>query len=623
MPALPSIQRLPDLLISQIAAGEVVERPASVLKELVENALDAGARSIRVAIEDGGVKLLRVADDGHGIPKAQLALALARHATSKIRSLDDLESVGSYGFRGEALASVASVAELVLSSRTADDRHAWSLKGGTDEPAPAALDGGTVVEVRELFSNTPARRKFLKSPGTEAAHCLEAVRRMALARPEVAFTMTHNGRTTLSLAAADAPKRMADVLGAELVGHCRVIDAVAGPLRVSGLAVLPTMASEARDSQYAYVNRRFVRDKVLQHAAREAYRDVLHGSRQPAWCLFLDIDPKSVDVNVHPAKTEVRFRESAAVHRFVFQALNQAIAQATSPAAPMQPVSARPAAPGGRSYAATPSSAALPLNEPATAAYLDFARAALQAPSPSFDGAVDRAAMAPTSPTAATALAEASSTPATEAFSISTGPCLPPSAPQVPPLGYAIAQLHQLFVLAQNAHGLIVVDQHAAHERILYERLKKAFDGPVARQALLVPALFSADPLDVATAEDAREALAALGFEIAPAGPAQLAVRAMPALLAGGDAVALAKSLLREIREHGTAGALESKRNGLLATLACHGAVRGRRALSLAEMNALLRQMEETERADQCNHGRPTWVQMSIEEIDRLFLRGR
>jgi DNA mismatch repair protein MutL len=612
MSALPSIQRLPDLLISQIAAGEVVERPASVLKELVENALDAGARSIRVAIEDGGVKLLRVADDGHGIPREQLPLALARHATSKIRSLDDLESVGSYGFRGEALASVASVAELVLCSRTASERHAWSLKGGSEEPSPAALDGGTVVEVRELFSNTPARRKFLKSPGTEAAHCLEAVRRMALARPDVAFTMTHNGRTTLSLAAADAPKRMADVLGAELVGHCRVIDAVAGPLRVSGLAVLPTMASEARDSQYAYVNRRFVRDKVLQHAAREAYRDVLHGSRQPAWCLFLDIDPKSVDVNVHPAKTEVRFRESAAVHRFVFQALNQAIAQAISPPAQSPASTARPAAPAARSYTTMPASASLPLNEPATTAYLDFARSALPA-------APDAA---PSAVPAGENGSAASSTGAEVPSTWNACP-LPASAPQVPPLGYAIAQLHQLFVLAQNAHGLVVVDQHAAHERILYERLKKAFDGTVARQALLVPALFSADPVDVATAEDAREALAALGFDIAPAGPAQLAVRGVPALLAGGDAVALAKSLLREIREHGTAGALESKRNELLATLACHGAVRGRRALSLAEMNALLRQMEETERADQCNHGRPTWVQMSIEEIDRLFLRGR
>ena len=593
------IQKLPDLLISQIAAGEVVERPASVLKELIENALDAGSQSIRVVLEDGGIKLLRVTDDGHGIAREQLALALARHATSKIRSLDDLESVASYGFRGEALASVASVAELVLTSRVADERHAWSLRGGSETPGPAALDNGTVIEVRELFAQTPARRKFLKSASTEAAHCLEAVRRMALARPDVTFSVTHNGRTTLNLPKADLPRRMADVLGTELVGHCRVIEAAAGPLRLTGLAVLPTLAAESRDSQYAYVNRRFVRDKVLQHAAREAYRDVLHGSRQPAWCLFLDIDPASVDVNVHPAKTEVRFRESAAVHRFVYQALNQALAVAAPVAPP--PAMHRSADPV-RYAAVTPSTAPLPLNEPAAAAYLAFARDA-------------RPNSNETSVAQSVALAADSSSPG------ANSPL--PTTQVAPPLGYAIAQLHQLFVLAQNEHGLILVDQHAAHERILYERLKSAFSGPVAQQALLVPALFSADPLEVATAEDSRDTLQTLGFDLSPAGPAQLAVRGVPALLAAGDPVALARGLLKEIREHGTAGILEAHRNELLATLACHGAVRGRRALSLAEMNALLRQMEETERADQCNHGRPTWVQMDLQAIDKLFLRGQ
>ncbi|HET6720117.1 MAG TPA: DNA mismatch repair endonuclease MutL [Rhodocyclaceae bacterium] len=641
--ARPAIQLLPDLLISQIAAGEVVERPASVLKELVENALDAGAQSIQVTLEDGGIKLLRVSDDGVGIPKAELPLALARHATSKIASLGDLEQVASFGFRGEALASIASVAELTLTSRHASEKHAWALKGSTGATAePAALATGTQVEVRELFFHTPARRKFLKSPATEAAHCLEAMRRLALGRPDVAFSVHHNGRHTLNLQRSDATRRIADVIGGELVEHCRPIDSTAGPLRVSGLAVLPIHAGQAKDVQYAFVNGRFVRDKVIQHAAREAYRDVMHGGRQPAWCLFIEIDPAAVDVNVHPAKTEVRFRESAAVHRFVFQALSSVIAtplgnHGTPPAGHFGSIASRAAEISANAAAAgnnpannpgnnttgsvagglptptgtrplpanshypqhvpafAPRNATLGLNEPAVAAYYDFVQGAA----------------APTAPAAA----------ASRADDAATG--LPAGSQGVPPLGYAIAQLHQLFVLAQNAHGLVIVDQHAAHERILYERLKRAYDGPVSSQALLVPALFAASGLELATAEDHRETLLTLGFDIAPAGPAQLAVRSVPTLLAGADPATLVRHLLQEIREHGTSGVIESRRNELLATLACHSAVRGKRPLSLPEMNGLLRQMEATERADQCNHGRPTWVQLSIEEIDKLFLRGR
>ena len=639
----PPIRPLPDLLISQIAAGEVVERPASVLKELVENAIDAGGRHIQITLEDGGIKLLRVGDDGLGIPRDELALALARHATSKITSLGDLEQVASFGFRGEALASIASVAELTLTSRHASEKHAWSLKGGPNASAePAALAGGTLVEVRELFFDTPARRKFLKSPATEAAHCLEAVRRLALARPEITFSVSHNGRTTLKLTRSEPARRIADILGSEIVEHCRPIDSAAGPIRISGLAVLPTHASQARDVQYAFVNGRFVRDKVIQHAAREAYRDVLHGTRQPAWCLFIEIEPAAVDVNVHPAKTEVRFRESAAVHRFVFQALNHAIATplgrpamaadhhrrgnendpalgngqgqlaATTanigaPDAPAVPPSAPLVPPTPTAHrigvadnayprhtpAFPPRSAPLGLNEPAVASYLDFMRSA---------------APPPPDQTAAP-----------------SGGHLPTDVDHrgIPPLGYAIAQLHQLFILAQNAHGLVVVDQHAAHERVLYERLKHASDGPVSSQALLVPALFSATALELATAEEAREILHGLGFDLAPAGPAQIAVRSLPSLLAGGDPATLVRHLLHEIREHGTSGVVESRRNELLASLACHNAVRGKRALSIPEMNGLLRQMEETERADQCNHGRPTWVQLSLNEIDTLFLRGR
>jgi DNA mismatch repair protein MutL len=474
-----------------------------------------------------------------------------------------------------------------------------------------------VVETHDLFFNTPARRKFLKAAATEAGHCLEAVRRIALARPEVAFSLSHNGRNTLKLPAADALQRIADVLGGELVAHCRAIEATGGPLRLSGLCVLPTLAGSGqsgRDAQYAFVNRRFVRDKVLLHAAREAYRDVLHGTRQPAWCLFLDIDPASVDVNVHPAKTEVRFRESAAVHRFVFQALRQAIGQTLSQegaaandapnasASMPGPVAGSPSAarapslgPASRGYAppaAAPRTANLALMEPPSAAYLDFCRSAA---------------------------AEAASSPARPSQAATTS--------DAAPLGYAIAQLHQLFILAQTPQGLIIVDQHAAHERILYEKLKAAFgQGSVSRQALLVPALFSADPIELATAEEAAGTLLELGFEVAAAGPSQLAVRALPALLAGGDPVALTRALLREIAEHGTTAAMnvvDTQRNELLATMACHAAVRGKRPLSIPEMNALLRQMEATERADQCNHGRPTWVQLTVDEIDGFFRRGR
>jgi DNA mismatch repair protein MutL len=627
---------LPDLLVSQIAAGEVVERPASVLKELLENALDAGATAIQVTLEEGGVKLLRVADDGHGIPKAELALALTRHATSKIGSLSDLEMVASYGFRGEALASIAAVSALTLTSRTQDDRHAWQLHGSHVDgdrlgaPEPASLAAGTVIEMRELFFNTPARRKFLKSAGTEAGHCIEAVRRVALARPDVAFSLSHNGRNTLKLPAVSPAQRMADVLGSELVAHCRVIEAAAGPLKLSGLTVLPTLATSAiaaRDAQYAFVNRRFVRDKVVMHATREAYRDVLHGARQPAWCLFLEIDPAAVDVNVHPAKTEVRFRESAAVHRFLFQALSQSLGQSTVPA-PGSPAAAtprsgmsqaaeavryspppardpgiRPTSGGGRPGAAgfATHNGALDLREPPGAPYFEFCKSA------------QSGAAAPGAPINGTAaIAEAASAPASA------------SPPGMPPLGYAVGQLHQLFVLAQNAQGMVIVDQHAAHERILYEKLKAAFGGgSVARQALLVPALFTAEPLELATLDEAASTLLELGFEVAAAGPNQIAVRAVPVLLSGGDPVALTRALLREIREHGTSGVVEARRNELLATMACHGAVRGRRPLALPEMNALLRQMEATERADQCNHGRPTWVQLSVDDIDAFFLRGK
>jgi DNA mismatch repair protein MutL len=589
------IHPLPDLLISQIAAGEVVERPASVLKELLENSLDAGSTRIDVQLEEGGVKLIRVADDGSGIEPDDLPLALARHATSKIASLDDLEHVASYGFRGEALASVAAVARVTLTSRTVAHPHAWKVPPSASNEfgfasneadsrrrvvshgnaliEPAALERGTVVEVQDLYFNTPARRKFLKSEATEFAHCDEVLVRMALARPDVGFSLMHNRAVKRRLATADFGRRVRELLGEDFPGHARAVDVEAGPLRLTGLAALPAYSRASRDEQYFYVNGRFVRDKLLSHAAREAYADVLHGARHPAYVLFLTLDPAAVDVNVHPAKTEVRFRDSRGVHQFVFHALTRALAQPVVQAAAM-PATAAPAfvPPRQQSFA---------VEEPraATAAYLDFAK-------------------------------QAYSEPASQAVA--------------QPLGYAIAQLHGLYVLAQNEAGLILVDQHAAHERILYERLKNQVEaGPPPTQALLVPAVVEVSEKDVATAEEQAGALTALGFEVSTGGPRQLTLRAVPALLAGGDVAALLRALLAELAEHPASRVVEAQRNELLATMACHGAVRGRRNLSIAEMNALLREMEATDRADQCNHGRPTWRQVTLAEIDALFMRGK
>nr|MBL8412011.1 DNA mismatch repair endonuclease MutL [Dechloromonas sp.] len=614
---MPTIARLPDLLISQIAAGEVVERPASVLKELLENSLDAGSKAIQVHLEEGGVKLIRVTDDGCGIAKEQLALALTRHATSKIVSLDDLERVDTLGFRGEALASVASVARLAISSRERGAGHAWKLRAEPGaEPEPAALMAGTVVEMRDLYYNTPARRKFLKAEGTEFAHCADAVKRLALTRPDVAFSLTHNGRNLFQLAPADSARRIGDILGDDFLGAARRLEAEAGPLAIAGFAIDPTRATDAKDGQYVFVNGRFVRDKVIAHALREAYRDVLHGSRQPAVCLFVNIDPALVDVNVHPAKTEVRFRDSRGMHQFVYHAIQRTLATpvenasatlATAPAAIPAAASWTPAM-AGSTTSSPPAPAHYPpplrhqgslgVAEPAAAAYLAFARAA---------GGIAQAAPATANPATAPQFQPADSTER-----------------EGPPLGYALAQLHGIYILAQNARGLVLVDMHAAHERILYEKLKAALDSrQIATQALLIPAVFSADPLDVAAVEEHRDALADLGFQIAPLGPNQLGVRSVPALLQSGDPAALARSLIEELREHGLSQLVTARRNELLATMACHGAVRARRQLSVPEMNALLRQMEETERAGQCNHGRPTWTELSIDQLDKLFLRGQ
>ncbi len=608
---MSQIQVLPDLLISQIAAGEVVERPASVLKELLENSLDAGALEIQVSLEAGGIARIQVEDDGSGIAQADFGLALARHATSKIRSLDDLESVGSLGFRGEALASIAAVARVSLTSRTHDAPHAWTLAaegtGSTVEPVqPAARQPGTTLTVADLYFNTPARRKFLRTEATEFGHCENVFQRIALARPDVAFLLKHNGRVSAHYRVQTVGERVAAILGKEFSAASHALEAEAGTLALRGFAGAPQAARSRADSQYFFVNGRFVRDRLLSHAVREAYSDVLHGDRQPAYALFLELDPRGVDVNVHPAKTEVRFRDSRSIHQFIFHAVKRAL----SPAAGQAPVAFAElgaASPSGDGFVAPrpayrPYQPGLGVEQP-VAAYQSL-----------FAG------------TGASAGANAGATlAAPPAMQYARPDGLPETArPGAPPLGYALAQLHGVYILAQNEAGLVLVDMHAAHERIVYEKMRNALDaGALQRQSLLVPAMFQADSVEVATAEEQQDALDTLGFEIGVASPTTLAVRAVPASLAGGDLPALARSVLADLREYGATEALAARRDELLSTMACHAAVRANRILSVPEMNALLREMEATERAGSCNHGRPTWYQLSMADLDRLFLRGR
>jgi len=588
---MSTIRILPELLISQIAAGEVVERPASVLKELLENALDADSSTIQVVLEQGGAKRVQVEDDGAGIPRDQLPLALARHATSKIHSLDELEAVATLGFRGEALASIAAVSRLTIATRTADSPHAYAIRAegaSIGEVEPTARAPGTTVSVSDLYFNTPARRKFLRTEATELAHCDEAFRRLALAHPEHAFTLRHNGRVSHSLRRAPLGDRAAALLGREFFEASLPVEAAAGALRLYGLAGSPHAARARADMQYFFVNGRFVRDRVLAHAAREAWRELLHGERQPAYVLFLELDPRGVDVNVHPAKTEVRFRDARAVHQFILHAVSRALA----PGAGEAPVAyaelaAAPAARPGAAPAGVQQSFALAQT---SAAYADFVASAARA------------------------------APAASAAALQTEV----HAEAAPPLGYALAQLHGIYILAQNAAGLVLVDMHAAHERIVFERLRTSLEtGQIERQTLLVPAAFRAEPIEIATVGEHPEALERLGLELDVLGPDSLAVRAAPAALAGGDLPALAREVLAELREFGAAQVLATRRDELLGGMACHAAVRAHRSLTLPEMNALLREMEATERSGSCNHGRPTWYQLTLADLDKLFLRGR
>ena len=579
---MQKIRVLPDLLVNQIAAGEVVERPASALKELLENSVDAGATNVSVTLAGGGTKHLKVADDGHGIARNDLPIALARHATSKITSLEDLTCIASLGFRGEALASIASVARVTLTSRTADDKHAWRIMvsgGELGDSEPAAHEAGTTIEVNDLFFNTPARRKFLKSEPTEYAHCDEVFKRLALAKPGIAFKLQHNGRAHWHLKAQSAAERITEVIGAEFSAAATAVDAHAGPLRLSGFVVLPAAARGTRDDQYFFVNGRFVRDKLLAHALRQAYQDVLHHERHPSYVLFLDIDPARVDVNVHPTKSEVRFREPQAVHQLVFHAISRALGGTPSTASPVAPAVQRLEIP---QLPASQYRMPLGIAQPQAVYETLFGRNDAQTP------------------------------PAVEMHH------------DMPPLGYALAQLAGIYILAQNAEGLVIVDMHAAHERIIYEKLKTQLDSDrITMQPLLVPVVFNAARIDVATAEEHADTLVKIGFELAPLSPTSIAVRGVPAALQHADAGSLARDVLEEIRESGASRVLIERQNELLSTMACHAAVRAHRTLALPEMNALLREMEVTERSGQCNHGRPTWRQFSIAELDQLFMRGQ
>ncbi len=629
------IRELPDELISQIAAGEVVERPASVVRELVDNALDAGATQITVRLLAGGVRLISVEDNGIGIPREELPVALKRHATSKISNLHELETVGTMGFRGEALAAINSIADMAILSRTPDQSTAFLLDGRTGEIRPVARSTGTTVEVKELFFSTPARRKFLKTDATELAHCIESVRRHALARPEVGFAIWHEGKLVEQWRACPGgdglQQRLADVLGEDFINESVTVDfstsvtpgSAYHGVRVWGRAGIPDAARSRADHQFCYVNGRYVRDKVLTHAARSAYEDVLHGHKQPVYALYVDIDPARVDVNVHPTKIEVRFRDGREVHQAVRHAVENALA------APR----AQAVAQGGPVATAPLADMARPLSPPAWSqdainfrAVEDSPRGhevrdlgALWQPAPAGSAVA-------TAPLPAWAEREPGSAPlgAASPVAAATGPVGREASENAWPLGRAVAQLHGIYILAENTQGLVVVDMHAAHERIVYERLKQQLDlQQITSQPLLIPATFAATPQEVATAEAHTDTLQTLGLEISSFSPKTLAVRAVPATLAQGDVVELARSVLAELAQHEASHVIERARNELLATMACHGAVRANRRLTLEEMNALLRQMEETERSDQCNHGRPTWRQVTLKDLDALFLRGR
>jgi DNA mismatch repair protein MutL len=597
------IRILPSQLIDQIAAGEVVERPASVVKELVENALDAGARAISVDVEGGGLRLIRVSDDGCGIPRDELRLALSRHATSKIATLDDLESLVSLGFRGEALPSIASVSRLTLTSRLAADEHAWQVTadgGAIGSPRPAARAPGTTVEVRDLFFNTPARRKFQRSEKTELAHIDGVLRNLALARFDVELRLTSNGRPVLVLPSAlereARERRVAAVCGEEFMEHARWFAREIEGLALSGWLAAPAFSRAQADMQYTFVNDRFVRDKLLRHAVRLGYQDVLFQARQPAYVVHLVLDPRRVDVNAHPAKLEIRFRDSQLVHDFVFRSVEAALANRLENAA--DAADAAPVRGPALARSAVPSTAAPHAPVAARQNHLALAHDAVREYVPLYQ----RLHAQPTEPLRAPG----------------------DNGDAVPPLGFALAQLAGIYVLAQNAAGLVIVDMHAAHERIMYERMKAELATQRLRpRALLVPLSLEVSAREADLVEEYADELAAVGLEIVRRGPQHVAVNAVPLLLEGNDLEPMVRDVLSDLAEGQGVGRVEARANELLATMACHAAVRANRRLTLDEMNALLREMERTARSEACNHGRPTWTAVTLEDLDRLFLRGQ
>ena len=628
VPPRRPIRELPDELISQIAAGEVVERPASVVRELVDNALDAGATQITIRLSAGGVRLIAVEDDGVGIAPEELAIALKRHATSKITNLSDLESVGTMGFRGEALAAINSIADCALISRPAAQATAFSLSGLTGELSPAARAQGTTVEVKELFFSTPARRKFLKTDATELSHCVEAVRRHALVRPEVGFAIWHDGKLVEQWRAAvsnnqenqqtQRNQRLRDVFGDDFISQSVQVEHTyqtgQGSIRVTGRAGMPDNARSRADQQFAYVNQRYVRDKVITHAARSAYEDVLHGHRQPVYVLYVEIEPTRVDVNVHPTKIEVRFRDGREVHQAVRHAVENALAAPRAASLTQQVAQNSQIEPENQSF-----NSFRPSNTPLAGVFTD---------SPATNYVANRELL----PTETHLVSDVSATwPLQNKLqnNFQSSPKTSNAEDTIWPLGRAVAQLQGIYILAENAQGLVIVDMHAAHERIVYERLKaqiniaEAAKSSLPSQPLLIPATFAATPLEVSTAQECYETLLQLGLDITAFSPKTLAVRAVPTTLAKDDAVELARSVLAELALHDASTVIQRAQNEILSTMACHGAVRANRKLTLDEMNALLRQMEETERSDQCNHGRSTWRQISIKELDALFMRGR
>ncbi len=595
----PKIRPLPDHLINQIAAGEVIERPASVVKELLENALDAAATRLDIDIEGGGARLIRIRDNGHGIAEDELAIALQRHATSKIRSLEDLEGVLSLGFRGEAMPSIASVSRLRLLSRASDAKQAFEIRadgGNLSDPQPASHPVGTTIEVRDLFFNTPARRKFLKTENTEYKHIEEMIRRLALARPDVEFRLSNNGRAARRMAVGEDLRRLGELLGPEFGTNAVALNHEGAGLQLQGWIGLPTFSRSQADQQYFFVNGRMVKDRLIAHAVRQAYRDVLYHGRHPVFVLYLSLDPTRVDVNVHPAKHEVRFRDGRLVHDFIFRTIHAALADVRPDD---QPVSAD-----------LPSAE---LSRPLGSVGSDRGYQSQNAmPLPVKEASAHYQALYGDREPDATALA-APAIPSTDA-----------GDEQAPPLGYAVAQLHGVYILAENTEGMIIVDMHAAHERISYERLKTGLDGDgIKSQRLLVPANVACSEREADAAEAHSQLFAELGFELGRLGPETLTVRAVPTMLQQAELASLVRDVIADILSHGSSDRLRAQINEVLSTMACHGSVRANRRLTIPEMNALLRDMERTERSGQCNHGRPTWTQLTMQELDKLFLRGR